>query len=415
MRLATGKKVNTASIIRSPISPRLALSARASDLSALVDNIAQAQQTVKAVGQAIGSLTKLVQAAQALAQQARVSPTAQVSYAAISQAGSTAISGETIGSVTGDPMCPAASPPTSRVCRSRSARRPTPCITRSSPAPENVNAILSRINNTPGLGAAVTASLDQTGHHIQLTANSSDTSFQVLSSAAATTLGIDGLSGNSTNLLQAVAGLAGTSLTVASSAGIQKTITFGNGGSNVSTLAELQSALSGTGVSAANDIGGGLNLAVAASAGAANSLTTSGTALAALGLAAAGTVYGAVGATTPDPSRASYQAQYNNLLQQIDSLSLDASYHGINLLRGDQLQTTLNETGTSSITVSGVSFDSTGLGLATLTGDDFQSDTVIGDTLGKLGAALATLRAQASQFGSSLSMLQTREDFSTDD
>src|SRR6185312_8315432 len=109
----------------------------------------------------------------------------------------------------------------------------------------------------------------------------------------------------------------------------------------------------------------GLNLGVAASSGVANSLTISGTALAALGLSG-GTVYGAVGATTPDPSRASYQAQYNNLLQQIDSLSLDASYHGINLLHGDQLQTTLNETGTSSITVSGVSFDSTGLGLAAL-------------------------------------------------
>src|SRR4051812_18813807 len=100
MRLATGKKVNTA--LDNPISyfTATALSARASDLSALVDNIAQAQQTVKAVGNAIGSLTKLVQAAQSLAQQARVSPTAQVSYAAISQAGSTAISGETIGSVT---------------------------------------------------------------------------------------------------------------------------------------------------------------------------------------------------------------------------------------------------------------------------------------------------------------------------
>ncbi|HWL72928.1 MAG TPA: hypothetical protein VNQ74_03545, partial [Burkholderiaceae bacterium] len=69
-RLATGKKVNSA--LDNPISyfTSQSLSNRASDLTALLDSIANGVQTIKAADTGITSLTKLVQSAQAIANQA---------------------------------------------------------------------------------------------------------------------------------------------------------------------------------------------------------------------------------------------------------------------------------------------------------------------------------------------------------
>ncbi len=78
---------------------------------------------------------------------------------------------------------------------------------------------------------------------------------------------------------------------------------------------------------------------------------------------------------------------------------------------GDDLKVTFNETGTSSLTITGVSFNSTGLGLAQVSGAGFQSDGDIDAVITKLDTALSSLRTQASKFGSNLSTVQTRQDF----
>ena len=280
----------------------------------------------------------------------------------------------------------------------------------SEPASESIAAIVADINNTGGLGpgGAVTAPIDVSGKYIKLTANSTDTSFSVLPSTAATALGISGQTGTSTNLLQAVGGLSGTSLTVQANGGPVKTINFGAGGAQVSTFAELQAALAGTGVSASLT-GSNITLDVVGTIGTQNSLTTSGTAIAALGLSGAGQQLGL--ATTPNSSRADYQIQYNNLLQQIDTLASDSSYNGANLLLGGNLNVQLNETGGSSFAVGGVTFDSAGLGLQALAGTEFQSNTTIDGIIATLDTALTALEAQASKFGSSVATLQTRFDF----
>jgi flagellin-like hook-associated protein FlgL len=70
-----------------------------------------------------------------------------------------------------------------------------------------------------------------------------------------------------------------------------------------------------------------------------------------------------------------------------------------------------NETGTSSLTISGVTFDSQGLGLDEVAGAGFQSDSDIDAVITKLDTALSSLRTQASKFGSNLSTVQTRQDF----
>src|SRR3954453_13575731 len=69
-RLATGKKVNSA--LDNPISyfTSQSLANRASDLSALLDSISNAVQTIGAANNGLTSLTKLVQSAQAVGQQA---------------------------------------------------------------------------------------------------------------------------------------------------------------------------------------------------------------------------------------------------------------------------------------------------------------------------------------------------------
>jgi flagellin len=408
-RLATGKRVNSALDNPQSFFTAQSLNARASQLNVLLDNVVQTQQTVKTVTRSIGALTKLVQSAKSLAQQARQAEPPQASYDAIEVTGSASLGGESAGTVTGN-VDTSAGGFTANV-NGLQIQVGAATYTVNSPGAENIGAIVSRINNTAGLGAsgAVTASLDGSGQFLTLTANSTDVSFQVQNSAAATALGVAGLTGTSTNLLQAVSGLSGTSLTVQSQGG-GETINFGTGAGQVSTLQELQSALASTGVSAYLT-GANLTLNVAATTGTQNSLVTSGSALTALGLPASSVEYGTVNAPTPDPTRASYQAQYNILLQQIDALALDSSYGGINLLTGDNATATFNESGSSTLSITGTSLDATGLGLEELTGDDFQSDFVLDEIVDDLDAALASLRSQSARFGSSLTILQTREDF----
>ncbi|PKR90165.1 hypothetical protein CXZ10_01890 [Pleomorphomonas diazotrophica] len=108
--------------------------------------------------------------------------------------------------------------------------------------------------------------------------------------------------------------------------------------------------------------------------------------------------------------------QFNELRDQLDKLADDASFNGINLLRGDKLTITFNETGTSSIDIlakDGKSVDSTTLGVpTTLTAKDLDSDSDIDVTLGKVKTALNTVRSQSSAFGSNLSVVENRQNFS---
>jgi flagellin len=407
-RLATGKRVNSALDNPQSFFSSQSLNARAIALNALLDNVVQTRQTVKTVAQSIGALTKLVQSAKSLAQQARQAEPPQASYDAIEVTGSANVASE--AAAVGAGNVDTSGGFTANV-NGLQIQVGASTYTVNAPGAESIGAIVSRINNTAGLGSggAVTASLDVTGQFLTLTANSPDVSFQVLNSAAATALGVASLSGTSTNLLQAVSGLSGTSLTVQSQGG-GATINFGTGAGQVSTLQEFQSALASTGVSAYLT-GANLTLSVAATVGTQNSLVTSGSALTALGLPASSVEYGTVNAPTPDPSRESYQTQYNILLQQIDTLALDSSYGGINLLSGANATATFNESGSSTLSVTGTSLNVTGLGLTELTGDDFQSDFAIAEIVDDLDAALTSLRSQATHFGSSLAILQTREEF----
>ena len=134
---------------------------------------------------------------------------------------------------------------------------------------------------------------------------------------------------------------------------------------------------------------------------------------------AAGQAFNGLVAAAPvaDPNsqatRANLVAQYNNVLQQINTTSQDASFNGINLLNGDTLKLIFNETGKSTLNITGVTFNDAGLGLSTLTaGTDFLDSNSANKVLASLNSASTTLRSEASSLGSNLSIVQIRQDFS---
>ncbi|TXN73849.1 flagellar protein [Methylobacterium sp. WL18] len=125
-------------------------------------------------------------------------------------------------------------------------------------------------------------------------------------------------------------------------------------------------------------------------------------------------------------ARASLATQYNSLLTQIDQLAGDSSYNGTNLINGksdnNNLTINFNPKGNSNLTVTATDATSNGLGLEAITGKSDSSTKVgqgqfllnadINTTLNKLTAASGQLRTEASTFGSNLSVVQNRQDFS---
>jgi flagellin-like hook-associated protein FlgL len=90
--------------------------------------------------------------------------------------------------------------------------------------------------------------------------------------------------------------------------------------------------------------------------------------------------------------RADLAGQFNELRDQLDKIADDASFNGINILRGDKLTITFNETGTSAIDIiakDGKSVDSNSLGVpTTVLEQDLDADTNIDAILGKVKVAL---------------------------
>ncbi len=218
--------------------------------------------------------------------------------------------------------------------------------------------------------------------------------------------------------------LTGSAFVFTTEAGA-KTITID--GTAVKSLADLNKALSSNGVSLTASLTGANELTFTSSNDSAGQTITTATTASAAGtitgdaieisIAAASATAGAVSAAVPDAvsqsNRASLVSQYNQILDQIKTTAQDSSFNGVNLLNGDQLKLVFNETGKSTLTIQGVTFDPAGLGLDTLTaGTDFVDNFMTNKVLTSLNDASSTLRSQASTLGSNLSIVQIRQDFS---
>jgi len=291
--LATGKKVNTAFDNPTSYFTSQSLTNRANDLSALLDQIGQGQQTLDAANNGLTGLTSLLEQALSTAEQAQqTTPTA----AAVTT-GSVALTTVNAGG---------------NLLINVGATSYTVAVTAS----ESISSIEAQINAVTGLGSsgAVTASDDGSGHLV-LTGNTNTTAFTVVANAESAALGV----------------------------------------------------------------------------------TTSAT---------ANNAVAPVSAT-----RTTLQGNYNALLTQIDQLAGDSSYNGVNLLGGDNLQVLFNENGTSSLTIAGVNFDSTGLGLSTISGTGFLDNNNIATTETAINSAITAVRAQTETFGTNSSTISTRQTF----
>ena len=111
-------------------------------------------------------------------------------------------------------------------------------------------------------------------------------------------------------------------------------------------------------------------------------------------------------------SRSNLVAQYNNIIDQITTTSQDASFNGVNLLGGDQLKLVFNETGRSTLSITGTTLTPEGLGLKALqSGVDFLDNVSANNLNDRLNVASSILRSQASALGSNLSIVQIRQNF----
>ncbi|UPK13985.1 DUF1522 domain-containing protein [Bradyrhizobium lupini] len=234
-------------------------------------------------------------------------------------------------------------------------------------------------------------------------------------------LGFAGNTGTSTAFTAArtsgVGGLSGKTLTFSSfNGGTAVNVTFGDGTSGtVKTLDQLNTKLQANNLTATIDANGLLTVS-----------TTNDYASSTIGSSAAGgsiggtltsaltfsTASSPVQDTVAQTSRSNLVSQYNNILNQIDTTSQDSSFNGVNLLNGDQLKLVFDETGKSNLSITGVTYNSKGLGLAALTsGVDFIDNSATNKVLSNLNAASSTLRSEASSLGSNLSVVQVRQDF----
>src|ERR1700730_5081689 len=155
--------------------------------------------------------------------------------------------------------------------------------------------------------------------------------------------------------------LGGSVITFKTSAGtlavtIGATFTTGSGTATVSSLDQLNSVLASNNVAVNARVSGTADSLTFTSTNdaASQTITTSGTAPTGEGVdikgtttATAGTVTAAVADAASQATRASLVNQYNNIITQISTTAQDSSFNGINLLSGDNLKLTFDETGKS--------------------------------------------------------------------
>jgi flagellin len=437
--LATGNKVNSALDNPTNFFTAQGLGNRASDISNLLDGIGNGVQVLQAANTGITSLQSLVSSAQSIANQVLQSP---VGYSTKSNVTSAAITGATATNLLGTAFTNATVTGTAvnnDNTASAVAITGTTLLsgTGSSTSDDLTSGITTgdtlTVNGTTftfvagttstgtniGVGDSVAHLLSAidtvTGASVasavsggKITLSTGTTQNLVIAGSALTKLG---LTAATTNVGSSA--LSGKTLTIgATGGGTATSITFGTGTGQISTLNGLNSALAANNLQASIDSTGKVNITTSNDAASSTIGTVAGTS-AASGQAFNGlTPAAAVVDPTSQAQRASLIGQYNNVLAQINTTAQDASFNGINLLNGDTLKLTFNETGKSALSITGVTFNTAGLGLAALTsGTDFLDNASANKALSSLNAASTTLRSEASSLGSNLSIVQIRQDF----
>jgi flagellin len=430
--LATGNKVNTALDNPTEFFTAQSLNNRAGDIANLLDGIGNGVQILQAANTGLTSLQSLVSNAQSIANQVLQTPTG---YSTKSNVTSNGLTGATATSLLGASVTPVSG----NVIKTDSAT--SAAITGAT--------LLSGAGGTASTDLATGITVGDT-----LVVNGTTFTFTASSTSSGTTIGIGDSLSNLLTAIDSVAhgtssvtngvvtigatvsgltlsgtalaklglsqvgdGLAGQTLTVASTGGgAQTSITFGLGAGQVQSLNDLNAQLAANNLQASVDTTGHINIITTNDAASSTIGVLGGTAATSGGAFWSGTAAYAGAAPVVDPNsqntRANLVSQYNNVLAQINTTAQDASFNGVNLLNGDTLKLVFNETGRSTLSITGVTFNDAGLGLANLKqGTDFLDSNSANKVLSSLDAASTTLRAEASALGSNLSIVQIRQDF----
>jgi flagellin len=455
--LATGNKVNSALDNPTSFFTAQGLNNRASDINNLLDQIGNGVQVLQAANTGITSLQSLVSSAQSIANQVLQAPTGYSTKSSVSSSAITGATAENLlgsggnGTVTGTAQttdqntgtAPAITSSTLLVGTAGATsddlstaitdgsvlnvdgKTITFSATATAPSATDANGnvtISIKAGSTASVGTVLTAIDGITGATTASTVTSGGA--LQLSTGTAQALTISGGTGNALAALGLTAGttpnsaLDGETLTIPAtlSGGSQTTLTFGTGSGQISTLNGLNTALASSDLQASIDSSGVLSITTtnnAASLTLGGGAALTGSAVGTGGIFATGT---AAAAPVADPNsqatRASLVAQYNQVIQNITTTANDSSFNGINLLNGDTLNLTFDETGASKLSITGVTFNATGLGLSSLTqGTDFLDNNSANNVLTTLTQASTTLRTEASALGSNLSVVQIRQDF----
>lgn len=117
-----------------------------------------------------------------------------------------------------------------------------------------------------------------------------------------------------------------------------------------------------------------------------------------------------INGTADNAGVASAQKNYNEILSQIDDLAADAGYKGTNLLAKDNLGVIFNEDRSSGLEVAGVDASTKGLKLVAA---DFSSKEGIDAARTAVEGAISSLRAFGSDFSNAYTVVQNREDFTS--
>ncbi|HVX78098.1 MAG TPA: flagellin [Bradyrhizobium sp.] len=290
----------------------------------------------------------------------------------------------------------------------------TPLNAASLSAADVANLINYQVDNT---GNTTIASVAGGKLTFTSTTTGPTSSISVGTVTGAATGGTTGITATTTTATgSAGSGLSGETLTIAAtnSNTTATSITFGTGANQVSTLNQLNAALAANDLQASIDATGVITISTTNNAASQTVGAIGGTATAAGQAFAAVTGGGLPPVQNPDSqaTRASLVAQYNVVMAQITTTAQDSSFNGINLLNGDTLNLTFDETGDSKLTIQGYTFNIAGLGLSDLTaGTDFLDSNSANAVLAQLDQASTTLRTAASSLGSNLSVVEIRQDF----
>ncbi|MDB5505430.1 MAG: Flagellin [Devosia sp.] len=395
-RLATGLKVNSALDNPTNFFTASALSSRSSDLGRLLDNVSNAVQTIAAADKGISAITKLVEAAQSTARQALQSAAPSftldgTAIAADTRAADTATSALAVGD---NATAITISDGTNSITATYTTAAGNGTTTFSNSSELDTLLRDNDVNVTATGGATLT-----------LTSTVDDGSFTA-TGALATAKGLNvpaTVRATNADLAASVAANYTLSFTAG---GRTETITFGTGAGQVQNLDDLENELGDLEGVSAKVVDGAIS--VTTKGGNPFTVATSNAAVnTAVNLTSA-----TYEPTEGDSKRSELVGQYNDVLKQIDQLAKDSGFNGVNLLNGDDLQVTFNEDGTSKLDVKGTTFNASGLGLNEISDDQtWNTNAGINTTLDGLKAATEDLRTQASKFGSNLSVVETRQDF----